>query len=125
MPQVAVMINGKTYRMACEDGQEAHLLELAKTLDGHVSDLKGSFGEIGDQRLTVMAGIMMVDEVFELKKNIQRLENEVAALQTAQSATLSDSAAKEQQVAKNLTRVAERLKDMSGKITEKAKAKPE
>jgi len=59
MSQVAVQINGKTYRMACDEGQEAHLLDLAMRFEKNISSLKGSFGEIGDQRLTVMAAIMV------------------------------------------------------------------
>ena len=54
MPQVAVQINGKTYRMACDEGQEAHLLDLAQRFNKTIDSLRGSFGEIGDQRLTVV-----------------------------------------------------------------------
>ena len=56
MPQVNVTINGKVYRMACDDGQEAHLEGLAERLNVTIDRLRQSFGEIGDQRLTVMAG---------------------------------------------------------------------
>ena len=44
MPQVSVTINGKTYRMACDEGQESHLVSLAEKLDSYVGQLKGSFG---------------------------------------------------------------------------------
>ncbi|MBN8999629.1 MAG: cell division protein ZapA, partial [Rhizobiales bacterium] len=57
MAQVNVTINGKIYRMACDDGQEAHLESLAERLNETIDRLRGSFGEIGDQRLTVMAAI--------------------------------------------------------------------
>ena len=68
MASVNVTINGKNYRMACEEGQEAHLISLAEKLDSYVGQLKGSFGEIGDQRLTVMAGVMVTDELVEMQK---------------------------------------------------------
>ncbi|HEX5934512.1 MAG TPA: cell division protein ZapA, partial [Pseudorhizobium sp.] len=61
MAQVTVTIDGKAYRMACEEGQEAHLTDLAGRFDQYVSHLKSQFGEIGDLRLTVMAGIMVMD----------------------------------------------------------------
>jgi cell division protein ZapA len=63
MAQVTVSIDGKQYRMACDEGQEEHLIDLAERFDRYVSHLKDSFGEIGDQRLTVMAGIMVMDEL--------------------------------------------------------------
>lgn len=59
MAQVTVMIDGKAYRMACEAGQEDHLTDLAARFDRYVGHLKSQFGEIGDLRLTVMAGIMI------------------------------------------------------------------
>ena len=65
MAQVTVTIDGKAYRMACDEGQEEHLIGLAQRFDRYVSHLKDSFGEIGDQRLTVMAGIMVMDELSE------------------------------------------------------------
>ena len=71
MAQVTVSIDGKQYRMACDEGQEEHLIDLAERFDRYVSHLKDSFGEIGDQRLTVMAGIMVMDELSELQKRVK------------------------------------------------------
>ena len=68
MAQVTVTIDGKAYRMACEEGQEEHLTDLATRFDQYVSHLKSQFGEIGDLRVTVMAGIMVMDELAELNR---------------------------------------------------------
>ncbi len=83
MSQVSVTINGRQYRMACEDGQESHLMRLAKMLDERIAQLRTSFGEIGDTRLTVMAALTVADELAEAGKRIHRLEDELAALQDA------------------------------------------
>ncbi|MGL4491066.1 MAG: cell division protein ZapA, partial [Rhizobiaceae bacterium] len=80
MAQVNVVIDGKSYRMACDEGQEAHLEGLAGKLDRYVQHLKEGFGEIGDQRLTVMAGIMVIDELDELQKRVKGIESEVEIL---------------------------------------------
>ena len=74
MAQVTVTIDGKAYRMACDEGQEEHLIDLAQRFDRYVTHLKDSFGEIGDQRLTVMAGIMVMDELAELQKRVKGME---------------------------------------------------
>ena len=55
MSHINVTINGRQYRMACEEGQEARLLRLAESLESRIENLRGKFGEIGDARLTVMA----------------------------------------------------------------------
>ena len=71
MSQVNVTINGRQFRMACEDGQEDHLRQLAKELDERIVALRGQFGEIGDARLTVMAALMVADELAETGKKLE------------------------------------------------------
>jgi cell division protein ZapA len=80
MAQVVVTIDGKSYRMACEEGQEAHLEGLAQNFDRYVSHLKSQFGEIGDLRITVMSAIMVMDELAEATQRIGRLEKELEGL---------------------------------------------
>src|SRR5205085_12681858 len=87
MPQVNVTINGRQFRMACEDGQERHLIELAEDLDQRITGLRERFGEIGDTRLTVMAALTLADELSETKESLKRLEPELASLQDASAAS--------------------------------------
>ncbi|MEL6734461.1 MAG: cell division protein ZapA [Pseudomonadota bacterium] len=118
MPQVAVQINGKTYRMACDEGQEAHLLDLAQRFDRTVNQLKGSFGEIGDQRLTVMAGVMVTDELVEMGHKLRGLEAELADLraQLRQSTTSDAASERERQLAEALGKAAERIESIAAKL---------
>ena len=88
MPEVNVEINGRKYRMACEEGQEPHLVALADRFNRSIDNLKGAFGEIGDARLTVMAGIAVLDELGEAEKRIASLERDVANLARARRSAL-------------------------------------
>jgi len=97
MTHVNVTINGRQYRMACEDGQEAQLTTLAKDLDHRVEQLKKNFGAIGDMRLIVMAALTVGDELVEATKRIRRLEEELTALQDAR--VVSSERAQQTQVA--------------------------
>lgn len=76
MPQVVVTIDGKTYRMACGPGEEDHLHDLASGVEEKIQGLKDGVGQIGDQRLTIMAAIMTADELADARKRISRLEEE-------------------------------------------------
>jgi len=118
MPQVAVQINGKTYRMACDEGQEAHLLDLAQRFDRTINQLKGSFGEIGDQRLTVMAGVMVTDELVELSHKVRGLEAELADLRVQVRDSSADGAGSErdEQLAEALSKAAERIESIATKL---------
>ena len=81
MAQVTISIDGKPYKMACDEGQESHLEKLGARFDQYVGHLKSSFGEIGDQRLLVMSGVMVMDEMQELERRITALETELAKVQ--------------------------------------------
>ncbi|WP_208433562.1 cell division protein ZapA [Bartonella taylorii] len=80
METVSVTIDGKNYRMACNKGQESHLIELAARLDQYIAHLKKNFGEIGDHRLSVMAGIMIIDEMEEIKRENKKLQEDYETL---------------------------------------------
>jgi len=86
MSHINVTINGRQYRMACEEGQEARLLKLAENLETRIGSLRGKFGEIGDARLTVMAALTVCDELLDASNRIRSLENEIEALRGVRAA---------------------------------------
>ena len=65
MPEVDVTINGRSYRVACEAGQEERLSGLAAYIDDRVETLVSSLGQVGDTRLLVMISLMIADELAE------------------------------------------------------------
>jgi len=67
MAKVSLNINGRKYALGCDDGEEARLLGLGVKLDSKISELANQFGQIGDLRLLVMAGITLIDENDELR----------------------------------------------------------
>jgi cell division protein ZapA len=113
MSQVSVTINGRQFRMACEDGQEGHLMNLARELDNRINNLRNKFGEIGDTRLTVMAAITVADELSEAGQRIKRLEEELAVLQNAQVATSDRNKAAQAAIAVALGKAAERVENIT------------
>ncbi|MEM1378385.1 MAG: cell division protein ZapA [Pseudomonadota bacterium] len=116
MSQVNVTIDGKSYRMACDPGQEDHLVELAGRFDRYVTHLKGAFGEIGDQRLTVMAGIMVMDELVELQKRVKSLEVDMEALRQTRDAALLKADGADDALTGRLVGLAEKLESIAGKL---------
>ena len=116
MAQVTVTIDGKAYRMACEEGQEDHLTDLAARFDQYVSHLKGRFGEIGDLRLTVMAAIMVTDELSEVDRRLKALEAEVDGLKRARDAAVAEQADAEEALASALTEVTTQIQGLAARI---------
>ncbi|UJW87362.1 cell division protein ZapA [Devosia sp. SL43] len=118
MPEVNVEINGRKYRMACEEGQQKRLIGLAERLNGHVESLKGVVGEIGDNRLTVMAGIAVVDELAEAERKIKELEREVTVLTRAGQEVAAEIEALEGKFAGKLAEAAKALEGVAGVLDE-------
>lgn len=116
MAQVTVTIDDKTYRMACEEGQEDHLSELAGRFDRYVGHLKGQFGEIGDLRITVMAGIMVMDELHELQRRMRGMEAEVETLKKTRDTALTKVDKTDQDLAKALSEVTGKIELIAGKL---------
>lgn len=122
MPQVNVEINGRRYRMACEEGQEEHLLALASRFNGEIEALKDAIGEIGDGRLTVMAGIAVLDQLGEAERRIGALEKKVAELTAAGEALSEDMERLERGFADRIGEAALRLEAFAVAIEEAGQA---
>jgi cell division protein ZapA len=116
MPQVTVTINGRQFRMGCEEGEEEHLLRLAEDLDSRISRLRTRFGEIGDTRLTVMAALTLADELAETKDKLQRVEPELATLRDASIVSADRAQATQGAVAAALNSAAERIETITKRL---------
>jgi cell division protein ZapA len=117
MAQVSVTISGKTYRMACDDGEEPRLIALAERLNRSVEQLRARFGDIGDQRLTVMAAITIADQQADTEQRLKRAEAEIAALEDAHADLVNRRASVEADVAASLASVAQRLEEIAARIS--------
>jgi len=118
MPDVVVEIAGKKYRMGCEEGQQQHLLDLAADFNSRVEGMKGDFGEIGDTRLTVMAGIAVLDELGEAHRTIDSLKKDIAELTTAGRELTLEAEEMEQKFARRLADAARKVEAIATAIDE-------
>jgi cell division protein ZapA len=81
MAQINVDVNGRPYAVGCEDGQEAHLVELAKIFDKQVRQISRDMGQLGDTRLFLMGALLLADELYDAKSRLAALQTEVGRLQ--------------------------------------------
>jgi cell division protein ZapA len=109
MAEVTVTIAGRNYRMACDDGQEPHLTKLGDLVDQKIADMRASFGEIGDMRLTVMAAIVLADELAETRGRVTGLEEKVDRLRNADGVAIAASEHETNEAVELIESLAERL----------------
>jgi len=116
MASINANIAGRQFRLACEDGQEEHLQALARDLDERIEGLRKKFGEIGDTRLTVMAGLMVSDELAEAARKLRRMEEELTAHQDARVVAADRAKAASEAVVGAFNSAAERLEGITKKL---------
>jgi cell division protein ZapA len=109
MNHINVSINGRQYRIACEEGQEVQLLKLAESFESRIQNLRGKFGEIGDARLTVMASLTVCDELLDAVNRIRSLEEELAGLRDVRASAIDRARATQTAVANALNAAADRI----------------
>jgi cell division protein ZapA len=118
MAQVNATISGRQFRLACEDGQEEHLLTLARDMDERIEGLRKQFGEIGDTRLTVMAALMVADELSEAAHKMRRMEEELNGLRDARVVASDRAKAASDAVVGAFNSAAERLEGITRKLNQ-------
>ena len=74
MGQVTVTVNGRTYRLRCGDGEEPRLIELATHISNRIDGLAAEFGQVGDERLLLMAALLVADELWDMRERLDQLE---------------------------------------------------
>ena len=113
MNHVNVTINGRQYRMACEEGQEVRLIRLAENLEARIESLRGKFGEIGDARLTVMAALTVCDELLDANNRIRSLEEEIDSLRGVRLVAADRARVTQGAVSNALNAAAERIEKIT------------
>ena len=122
MGKVSLEVNSRKYSMGCEDGEEERLIRLGQKLDDRVNMMASQFGQIGDVRLLVMAGITMLDELEDANHEIDRVvETRIGDLRQENSRIIAAFGQAEQRVTDDLISAADRIDVLMNKIKTKVK----
>jgi cell division protein ZapA len=119
LTQVSVTIAGRSYRMACEDGEEAHLEGLARAFDEKIADMRQAFGEIGEMRLHVMAALTFADQLFELRGRVKALEAQNARAEEAGAERVAREEVRQRDLATKVNAAVERIERLSETLASK------
>jgi cell division protein ZapA len=109
MGQVSVTLNGRNYRLECSEGEEAHLIELAEYLGSHVDEMRRKFGQVGDDRLILMASLVVADELWELRREVEEMKTALAEARRDKSASDESARIVQEDLSAKIGQAAERL----------------
>lgn len=116
MPEVTVTVNGRTYKMSCDAGQEEHLLGLAEQVNANVEHLMETVGQVGDTRLLLMAAIMIADELGEARRQIAGLEGDIQHMKGAREAASARFQESQRSITRTLDTAAQRIEAMAQRL---------
>jgi len=116
MGQVTVGINGRSYTVGCDNGQEDHVSELAAYLDHHIAELKEAMGSVGDTRLILLAGLMVADELSQTVAKLEELEGKVEGVKESQDAVVDKSNGFEAQAVEAIDSITARIDEIAAQL---------
>ena len=116
MAEVTVTLNGRTYRLECGEGEESHLIALAEYLGSHVDTMTHKFGQVGDDRLILMASLMVTDELWETRRQMQELKTALAEARRDKSAADDTTKTLQADLAARVSAAADRLELLKERV---------
>jgi len=118
MSDLSITVNGRSYVIACEDGQEDHLARLADYIDKRVMEIAESVGQVGETRLMLMASLLVADELGDAYAALsaERGETDVGLLERLEGEQVQ--ASDDPTTPDLLERLAERVEALAGKLEE-------
>ena len=118
MPLVNVMVNGRAYTIACDDGEEEHLRELAATVDAKAREVLSSVGQVGDTRLLLMAALLMADEHHAAMDRLDASARTADDLGNVRQALENRAMEAESRAADALELAAKRVEDIAARLVD-------
>src|SRR5712671_4354876 len=116
MPLVNVLVNGRAYTVACDEGEEEHLRELGQYLDKRVRELSATVGQVADSRLLLMAGLVIADELSDALAKLDERNKELTAIKSARALTAESEANDDDRAADVLEFAASRLEAIAARL---------
>ncbi|WP_417811992.1 cell division protein ZapA [Thalassospira alkalitolerans] len=116
MAQVSVRINGRSYDVACDDGQEERLTNLAQYVDERVREIAGSVGQIGEQRLLVMTSLLIADELSDMHEKQRKAPTPAVVETTPEPGSIT--AVEGDLLAENMESMANRIEAIAQKLSQ-------
>lgn len=116
MAEVNLEINGKTYGMACDDGQEDRVKALGEYVNNRLKEISSAGAASNESHLFVLSALVLADEIFEMREHLQNLmyEQEQNKIHGGQPPAVS--AEEEQLIVQAIDHLAGRVETIAGRL---------
>ncbi len=118
MPLVNIMVNQRAYTIACDEGEEEHLRDLAQHVDAKVRELLATVGQVGDARLLLMAGLLITDDYFDAVAQLDQRGRQLDELSAVHEDVKGKLGKSEADAAKALEAATKRVGDIAARLAQ-------
>ncbi len=124
MASLTINICGRGYDIACEDGQQEHVIQLAHAIDVRAQAILHQVGQVGEARLLVMLCLVLQDDIGELKSAAAAIgsappamaQDVQGAVETARAGLLEGLAQLDGEMAGSLEALAQRVEAIADRL---------
>lgn len=116
MAQVIITINYREYAISCDNGQEIQIMKLGRMLDEKAKSLISALGHINENQLLAMVGLLLADELSELKKASSAQPTVAVPTPTAPAISEADLAQLDSEIAQSINSLNEAIKSVATKL---------
>jgi len=78
MAEVSIEIGGRRYEVACRDGEEQHLRNLARMVDAKAAEAKAAVGGVNEARQLLFAALLLADQLHEARSGLPPAPSDAA-----------------------------------------------
>ena len=119
MAEVNIIVDGRTYSVACDDGEERRLLQLGSYVDQRMHQV-GVAGTANKTQAMVLASLVLADEVFDLNEKISEVQNQSAQLTGSKIEYQGLSPNEEQNVINLIEQMAAKVERLTARVQRKS-----
>lgn len=81
MPQIEIIVGGRSFEVACQVGEEPFLQSAAALLDAEASAISEQIGRMPEARMLLMAGLLLADKASGLEDRLAAAQARLAELE--------------------------------------------
>ncbi len=85
MAEVNITINGRSFGIFCEDGQEQRVTDLSQYVDGRLKDIAQAGAATNESHLLVLTSLLLADEIYDLRNEVGTANANVQQVQANQT----------------------------------------
>jgi cell division protein ZapA len=118
--EVTIYINGRSYDISCDNGQEGRIVDLAAYIDQRLQQISRGGAAYNDAHLNVLTSLVLADELFETREQLNAVPRTPRAAAQTAAAAAAPAVNKEEEAAvmKVIEQLTKRIEGVASRVAQ-------